>query len=199
MRIEGEHACTLWPETACSPLPRTRAQLCPGAEALLCYRTCPHSAIFISTTVVDAGAVSWRPLHPRRCPHASCDLNVSACQTRRPRRVLSVERPPVVARAPRPGSRPRHAGAPLGARQPGPPPAVARLLWWGSRPGKGPHWETRGYGAGRSPLVPWGEIPLYLGEKYPCTLGRNTLVPLGEVALDLEAKPPCTLGRNNMT
>src|SRR6516162_4063586 len=93
MRIEGEHACTLWPETACSPLPRTRAKLCPGAEALLCYRTCPHSAIFISTTVGDAGAVSWRPC---RSPHASCDYpDVSARQTPRPRRVLSAEPRPL--------------------------------------------------------------------------------------------------------
>src|SRR5262245_5440364 len=160
MRIEGEHACTLWPETACSPLPRTRAQLCPWAEALLCYRTCPHSAIFISTTVGDAGTASWRPPRPRRCPRASCDLNVSACETRRPRRVLSAAPPPVMARAPRPGSRPQHAGAPLGAGQPGTP-----SCWGLSACHRTPLRETRGYGAGRSPLVPWGEIPLYLGEK----------------------------------
>ena len=59
MRTEGEHADTLWLETACSPLPRTQAYVCPIAEATLCYRTRPHSAILISTNEAYAGAAWW--------------------------------------------------------------------------------------------------------------------------------------------
>ena len=168
MRIEGEHACTLWPETACSPLPRTRAQLCPWTEALLCYRTCPHSAIVIST-VGDAGTVSWRPPRPRRCPRASCGLNLSACETRRPWRVLSAEPPPVVARAPGLAAGPDTLVLPWVLASLVPPPA-GLLPGGGSRSVTGRRCgRPRGYGSRRSPLVPWEKSLVPWGE-IPCTL-----------------------------
>jgi hypothetical protein len=77
------------------------------------------------------------------------------------------------------------------------PLLLASTSWWRlSVCQRTPLRETRGYGSRRSPLVPWGEIPLYLGEKSPCTLGRNPLVPWGEIPLYFLAKWPWTLGRS---
>ena len=138
-------------------------------------------------------------------------LQVSSCLVRLPRRLRTPDATPTtraVRRAPvRCGASPlAWQQAPTCWHSPGcwpawhPLPLSHASSGGGLRPVKGHHCgRPRGYSVGRSPLVPWGEIPLYLGEKYPCTLGRNTLVLLGEVALDLGAKPPCTLRRNSMT
>jgi hypothetical protein len=48
----------------------------------------------------------------------------------------------------------------------------------------------------RRPLVPTGEVPLYLLEKSPCTYWRSPLVPTGEVPLYLLEKSPCTYWRS---
>lgn len=138
-------------------------------------------------------------------------LQVSSCLVRLPRRLRTPDATPTtraVRRAPVCcGASPlAWQQVPTRWRSPGCSPAWRPLprshaaSGGGLRPGKGPHCgRPRGSRVRRSPLVPWGETPLYLGEKYSCTLGRNTLVLLGEVALDLGAKPPCTLRRNSMT
>ena len=146
------------------------------------------------------------PPRPRRCRRTSCDHpDVSPWQTRRPRSMLSAEPPSGVSLAPRPGSRPRHAGAPLGAGQPGtlsrypsPPmegaPGMAKDA--AARDQEDMVWGEAPCTLGRNTFVPWGEAP--------CTLGRNTFVPWGEIplylgakyALYLGAKGPCTSGRS---
>ena len=140
----------------------------------------------------DAGTVSWRPPRPRRCPRASCGLNLPACETHDhgascPQSLRPLWRePPAWQQAPT-------RWCALGAGQPGtpscwPPPLVGAL---GCH--RTPLRETRGYGCGEAPLylgrnlVPWGQ-PLYLGEK--------TLVPWGEIPLYLLATWPCTPGKS---
>ena len=165
----------------------------------------PHSAMLASTTVGRRWHCLMAPPAPPQVP--SCFV-----RPQRPRMRDATTMARAVRRAsarcgasPRPGSRPRHAGAPLGAGQPGTPscwPLMVEALVCHRTPLR----ETRGYGSRRSPLVPWGEIPLYLGEKSPCTLGRNTLY-LGEKSpctswrrgLGPPGEVPCTLRRNSMT
>jgi hypothetical protein len=121
------------------------------------------------------------PLHPRRCRRASCDHpDVSPSQTRRPRSMLSAAPPSGVSLASRPGSRPRHAGAPLGAGQPGtlsryPTPPMERALG-----------RAKDAAARDQEEMVWGAAPLYLLAKCPWTSGRSPLY-LREKQRDLSA------------
>jgi hypothetical protein len=216
MCIEGEHACTLWPETTCSPLPRTKARLCLLVEAIFML---PYLSAFCNSYLHHSRVRRLRlvaPSRPCRCPRASCNhADVPACQThdhaasypQSPRLVfhlpLAWQQAPTHWRSPRCWP----AWYPL--------PLLYASSGGGSRHGKERRLhETRriGFGAqppctlGRKALAPWGEIPWDFGTQPPCILGRKALVPLGEVSLDLGEKPLvppgevlCTLRRNSMT
>src|SRR5262245_47634428 len=72
----------------------------------------------------------------------------------------------------------RHTGAPLDVGQPGTPSRCCTPPVWALGMAKDAACtRPEEYGLGRSPLVPWGEIPVDLRAQPPCTLGRNTCGP----------------------
>src|SRR6266436_1612580 len=158
MRTEGEHADTLWLETACSPLPRTQAYVCPIAEATLCYRTCPHSAILISTNEAYAGGRVVAPWRPHVCPRPLCGhpailRRLDATTTTRETPFVVTPVPPSCCRTP-------YAVGALGMSKEAPTREVLLYLLEKS-------------------LVPTGEVPCTYWRS-PLYLLEKSLVPTGE-------------------